>query len=80
MVSDQISVSTATTFLEDTDFTDAVLVCQGEEIPCHRVFMAAKSEVFKKMFLQKSFLEGNYKNIRTVPWLMTPYTTTVQAS
>ena len=47
--------------LNDPDFADAVLVCQGEEIPCHRVFLAARSDVFKKMFLQKSFIEGNLK-------------------
>jgi hypothetical protein len=52
------SDSVSPTFLRDTDFTDVVLLCQGEEIHCHRVFMAAKSDVFKKMFLQKNFLEG----------------------
>ena len=49
--------------LNDPNFADAVLVCQGEEIPCHRVFLASRSDVFKKMFLQKGFLEGGSKKL-----------------
>ncbi len=44
---------------DDPAFTDEVLVCQGEEIPCHRVFLGASSDVFRKMFLQKDFTEGS---------------------
>jgi len=43
---------------DDLAFADGVLVCQGEEILCHRVLLGARSDVFKKMFLQKDFLEG----------------------
>ena len=43
----------------DPAFADGVLVCQGKEFPCHRVLLGARSDVFKKMFLQKQFVEGN---------------------
>ena len=43
---------------DDPTFADGVLVCQGEEIPCHRVLLGARSDVFRKMFLQKDFTEG----------------------
>ena len=42
---------------DDPAFTDATLICQEEEIPCHRFVLGAKSEVFKKMFSQ-DFEEG----------------------
>ena len=43
---------------DDPTFADATLLCQDEEIPCHRFVLGAKSEVFKKMFSSKNFLEG----------------------
>jgi len=43
---------------DDPTFTDGVLVCQGEEILCHRVLLGARSDVFRKMFLQKDYIEG----------------------
>ena len=44
--------------MNDPEFADAVLVCTGEEILCHRFVLAGRSDVFKKMF-QDNFLEGD---------------------
>ena len=43
--------------MHDPEFTDAVLLCEGEEVKIHRVILAARSDVFRKMF-QDNFLEG----------------------
>ncbi len=42
-------------------FADATLVCEGEEIRCHRVILAARSRLFKKVFTQNCFKEGASK-------------------
>ena len=39
-------------------FTDWILVCEGEEIPCHRVLLASQSPVFQRMF-ESGFKESN---------------------
>jgi hypothetical protein len=46
--------------MEDPTFADTTLICEGVEIPCHRVFLSAKSEVFRTMFSGDNFLEGLY--------------------
>jgi len=43
---------------DDPAFADGLLLCQGQEIPCHKVLLAARSDVFRKMFLQTEFVEG----------------------
>jgi hypothetical protein len=37
-------------FLENGTFSDLTVVCEGKEIPCHKTILAARSEVFFKMF------------------------------
>ena len=44
---------------DDPTFADATLVCEGQKLPCHRVILASKSEVFKTMFSPTGFKEGN---------------------
>ena len=44
--------------MADPTFADGTLVCQGVQIPCRRARLASRSEVFKKMFAQKGFVEG----------------------
>ena len=39
-------------------FTDWKFVCEGEEIPCHRVLLASQSPVFRRMF-ESGFKENN---------------------
>ena len=43
---------------DDPAFADGILVCQGKEIPIHRFVFGIRSDVFKKMFASKNFLEG----------------------
>jgi len=50
---------------DDPTFVDVTLVCEEEKIPCHRFILAAKSEVFKKMFSQ-DFKEGKLSLFNTV--------------
>ena len=42
----------------DPTFADVILVCQETEIPCHRVILAARSELFKMMLSNRNFKEG----------------------
>jgi hypothetical protein len=44
---DEISASKG-----DDTFADATLKCEGQTIRCHRVILAARSEIFKAMFAQ----------------------------
>ena len=43
---------------DDPTFTDVILVCHETEIPCHRVILAARSELFKMMLSNTNFKEG----------------------
>ncbi len=48
----------------DPTFTDATLICQGQEIRVHRAQLSARSDVFKRMFSEESgFVEGESKTI-----------------
>merc|ERR1712096_46349 len=40
---------------EDKSFTDFCVICNGKSFPCHKVFLVARSSVFKRM------IEGNMK-------------------
>ena len=42
----------------DPTFADVTLVCEETEIPCHRVILAARSELFKMMLSNNNFKEG----------------------
>ena len=44
--------------LADPSFTDWTLVCENEEIPCHRFMLGSRSPVFKVMFEQAGFTEN----------------------
>jgi len=46
-----------------TTFADGVLVCQNQEIQCHRVVLAARSEHFQNMFANTAFIEGRSQRI-----------------
>ena len=37
---------------------DMILDCHGATFPCHRLILAARSEVFKTMLLNRSFEEA----------------------
>lgn len=43
--------------MNDPTFSDATLICNGREFPCHRVMLWARSSVFKNMFTHKGFTE-----------------------
>jgi hypothetical protein len=45
-------------------FADATLLCEGEEIRCHRVILAARSGLFETMFTQNDFKEGASKQVK----------------
>ena len=44
--------------LVEPKFTDWSLVCEGEEIPCHRFMLGSRSPVFRAMFEQDGCLES----------------------
>jgi hypothetical protein len=47
--------------MNDIEFHDTVLVSRdGEMFPVHRNILAARSRVFKDMFLQDKFVRGVY--------------------
>ncbi len=46
-----------------TTFADGVLVCQNQELECHRVILAARSEHFRNMFANTGFVEGRSQRI-----------------
>jgi hypothetical protein len=46
-----------------TLFADGVLICQNQEIECHRVVLAARSEHFRNMFANTAFVEGQSQRI-----------------
>jgi speckle-type POZ protein len=48
----------ATPMLDDCGLSDLVIVCQGNEFPVHKIMLAGRSEVFKRM------LTGDYKEAR----------------
>ena len=47
----------------DPTYADEILVCEGKEIPCHRVILAARSILFKNIFSNKNFKEGKTQRI-----------------
>jgi len=44
--------------MDDPTFADVTLVCEGKEVQCHRVILAAKSNYFRSMFDGNNFVEG----------------------
>jgi hypothetical protein len=40
-------------------FTDYVIVCEGQELPCHREILASASPVFDRVLSSKEYSEGN---------------------
>ena len=44
--------------LFNPSFADWTLVCEGEQIPCHRVLLGSRSPVFSVMFEQDGFTEN----------------------
>ena len=44
--------------LGNPSFTDWTLVCEGEEIPCHKFMLGSRSPVFQAMFEQDGFQEN----------------------
>jgi speckle-type POZ protein len=44
--------------LDDSDFSDAVILCQNREFPVHKVILAGRSEVLKRM------LAGDFREAR----------------
>ena len=49
--------------LLDTETSDVVLLCQGEEIRAHNLILSARSPVFRAM-LQSQMLESTRREIR----------------
>ena len=49
--------------LLDTETSDVVLLCQGEEIRAHNLILSARSQVFRAM-LQSQMLESTRREIR----------------
>ena len=63
--------------LLEPSFTDWTLICEGEELACHRVLLASQSPVFERMFQQSGFQESktckteiNDINLRTLKALI----------
>ena len=44
--------------LFNPSFADWTLICEGEQIPCHRVLLGSRSPVFSVMFEQDGFTEN----------------------
>ena len=47
----------------DPTYAHEILVCEGAEIPSHRVILAARSILFKNIFSNKNFTEGQTQRI-----------------
>ncbi len=45
-------------------WTDIVLACRGRQFPCHRVVLAARSNVFASMFLHQDTTEEVHNQVR----------------
>ena len=56
---------------EDKSFTDFRVMCNGKSFPCHKVFLMARSSVFKTM------IEGNMKEAKEGSVEIEDYTETV---
>jgi hypothetical protein len=50
----------------DPSFTDATLICQGQEIKIHKFMLASRSDVFKTMLTSQAFTEGDVLSVVTV--------------